>query len=205
MKLYYASGACSLGIHVLLNEVGADYELVKLDMRAGDLQKPEYLAVNPKGKVPAMMLDDGTILTEWPALATYIAATHPQAHLISSDPVIAARTLEAVMYINGTVHLAGFSRVMRPAVFSPNPEEKDAVRMQGKKIFGDGLALVSATLADQDYLMGDFSFADAALFYVTFWNNAVAKVEAPANINAHYDRMMARPAVQRAMVTEGLA
>jgi glutathione S-transferase len=205
MKLYYASGACSLGIHVLLNEVGADYELVKLDMRAGDLQKPEYLAVNPKGKVPAMMLDDGTILTEWPALATYIAATHARAHLISSDPVIAARTMEAVMYINGTVHLAGFSRVMRPAVFSPNPVEKDAVRMQGKKIFGDGLALVSATLGDQDYLMGDFSVADAALFYVTFWNNAVAKVEVPANINAHYDRMMARPAVQRAMVTEGLA
>jgi glutathione S-transferase len=174
-------------------------------MRAGDLQKPEYLAVNPKGKVPAMMLDDGTILTEWPALATFIAATHPRAHLISSDPVIAARTMEAVMYINGTVHLAGFSRVMRPAVFSPNPEEKDAVRMQGKKIFGDGLALVSATLGDQDYLMGDFSVADAALFYVTFWNNAVAKVEVPANINAHYDRMMARPAVQRAMVTEGLA
>jgi glutathione S-transferase len=205
MKLYYAQGACSLGIHLLLNEVGADYELVKLDMRAGDLQKPEYLAINPKGKVPAMALDDGSVLTEWPALAGYIAATHPEAHLVSSDPVMAARTMELVMFINGTVHLAGFSRVMRPAVFSPNPEEKDAVRAQGKKIFGDGLALVSAVLGDHDYLVGDFSIADAALFYVTFWNNAVAKVEVPANINAHYARMMARPAVKQAMVTEGLA
>jgi glutathione S-transferase len=113
--------------------------------------------------------------------------------------------MELVMFINGTVHLAGFSRVMRPAVFSPNPEEKDAVRAQGKKIFGDGLALVSAVLGDHDYLVGDFSIADAALFYVTFWNNAVAKVEVPANINAHYARMMARPAVKQAMVTEGLA
>jgi len=205
MKLYYAQGACSLGIHLLLNEVGADFELVKLDMRAGDLQKPEFLAVNPKGKVPAMALDDGTILTEWPALASYIAATHPEHHLISSDPVTAARTMEQVMFINGTVHLAGFTRVMRPAVFSPNPEEKDSVRAQGKKIFGDGLALVSATLGDHDYLMGDFSVADAALFYVTFWNNAVAKVEVPANINAHYARMLARPAVAKAMAAEGLA
>jgi len=205
MKLYYAQGACSLGIHLLLNEVGADYELVKLDMRAGDLQKPEFLAVNPKGKVPAMMLDDGTVLTEWPALAGYVAATHPEHHLISSDPVIAARTMEQVMFINGTVHSAGFTRVMRPMTFATNPEEKDTVRAQGKKIFGDGLALVSATLGDHDYVMGEFSVADAALFYVTFWNKSVAKVDVPANINAHYARMMGRPAVAKAMATEGLA
>lgn len=205
MKLYYAPGACSLGIHLLLNEAGAPYERVKLDMRAGDLQKPEFLAINPKGKVPALALDDGTILTEWPAIATYIAATNPDKKFIATDPLTAARTLETVMYINGTVHLAGFSRVMRPTNFAPSPDDKDTVRAQGKKIFGDGLALISATLGDHDYLMGDFSIADAALFYVTFWNQAVAKVDVPANINAHYTRMMSRPAVKQAMVTEGLA
>jgi glutathione S-transferase len=205
MKLYYAQGACSIGIHLLLNEVDAEYELVKLDMRAGDLQKPEFLAINPKGKVPVLIAEDGKPLTEWPAIATYLAATHPDHHLLPSDPLAAARTLEAVMYINGTLHMTGFSRIMRPANYAPNPEDKDNVRAQGKKIFAAGFAAISETLGKKDYLMGEFSIADAALFYVTFWNKAVAKLDLPANIDAHYTRMMARPAVLKTMQTEGLA
>jgi glutathione S-transferase len=205
MKLYYAQGACSLGIHLLLNEVGAPFELATIDMRAGDQFKPDYLAINPKAKVPALVLDDGHVLTEWPAIATWIAATHPEHHLLPADPLHAARTLETVLYINGTMHLTGFGRIMRPARFSPNPEDKDAVRAEGRKIFAEGFALVAATLGDQHYLMGDFTIADAALFYVTYWNKAVAKLELPANIESHYARMSARPAVHKALQTEGLA
>lgn len=205
MKLYYAQGACSLGIHLLLNEVGASYELIKIDMRAGDQFKPEFLAVNPKSKVPALVLGDGQVLTEWPAIALYLAATHPDHHLISSDPLVAARTLEAALYINSTMHIAGFARIVRPVNFSPEPEQKDAVRAQGRKIFGDGFALIAEALGDKDYLMGDFSIADAALFYVTYWNKALPKLEIPVSIEAHYERMMERPAVLKAMQTEGLA
>jgi glutathione S-transferase len=205
MKLYYAQGACSLGIHILLNEVGATYELSKIDMRAGDQFKPEFLAVNPKSKVPALVLDDGQVLTEWPAIAVYLAAMHLDHHLLSRDPLVAARTLEAALYINSTLHVAGFARIVRPTNFSPDPAQKDAVRAQGRKIFGDGFALIAETLGDKDYLMGDFSIADAALFYVTYWNKALPKLDLPAAIEAHYARMMARPAVVKAMQTEGLA
>jgi glutathione S-transferase len=205
MKLYYAQGACSLGIHLLLNEVGASFELAKIDMRAGDQFQPAFLAINPKSKVPALVLDNGQVLTEWPAIATYLAATHPEHHLLSSDPLLAARTLEAALYINSTIHIAGFARIVRPVYFSPDPEQKDAVRAQGRKIFGEGFALMAETLGDKDYLMGDFSIADAALFYVTYWNKALPKLEIPALIEAHYDRMMARPAVLKAMQAEGLA
>lgn len=205
MKLYYAQGACSLGIHLLLNEVGASFELAKIDMRAGDQFQPAFLAINPKSKVPALVLDNGQVLTEWPAIATYLAATHPEHHLLSSDPLLAARTLEAALYINSTIHIAGFARIVRPVNFSPDPEQKDAVRAQGRKIFGEGFALMAETLGDKDYLMGDFSIADAALFYVTYWNKALPKLEIPASIEAHYDRMMARPAVLKAMQAEGLA
>jgi len=94
---------------------------------------------------------------------------------------------------------------MRPANYAPNPEDKDNVRAQGRKIFADGFSVISETLGGKDYLFGDFSIADAALFYVTFWNKAVAKLDLPANIDAHYARMMARPAVLKTMQTEGLA
>jgi glutathione S-transferase len=205
MKLYYAQGACSLGIHLLLNEVGAAYELVKMDMRAGDLQQPAFLAVNPKGKVPALVLDDGAVITEWPAIAGYIAATHPAHHLIPADPLAAAQTMEAVLTINGTIHIAGFSRIMRPGKFAPNAEDKETVRNQGREEFLKGMHIIAETLGGKDYVMGAFSIADAALFYVTLWNNMIAKLDVPASINAHYARMMERPAVLLAMRTEGLA
>jgi glutathione S-transferase len=205
MKLYYAQGACSLGIHVLLNEAGASFEKTAIDIRAGEQFQPAYLAINPKSKVPALALDDGEILTEWLAIASYIAAVFPEHRLVSDDPRIAARTLEAVLYVNSTMHLAGFARMFRPANFSPNPEEKETVRAKGKEIFLNGFSMIVGTLGDKDYLMGDFSIADAALFYVTFWNQAVAKLELPATIQAHFARMNARPAVQKTMQAEGLA
>jgi len=205
MKLYYAQGACSLGIHLLLNEVGAAFELVKMDMRTGDLKQPAFLAINPKGKVPALVLDDGAVITEWAAIACYIAATHPGHHLIPADPLAAAQTMEAVLTINGTIHIAGFSRILRPAAFAPNPEDKETVRNQGREQFLNGMQLIADLLGDKDYIMGAFSIADAALFYVTLWNNMIAKLDIPASINAHYARMVERPAVRQAMQAEGLA
>jgi glutathione S-transferase len=205
MKLYYAQGACSLGIHLLLNEVGATYELAKIDMRAGDHFQPAYLAINPKAKVPALILDNNEVITEFPAIAFYLAATYPARHLIPAEPLAAARTIEAVMTINGTIHLAGFSRIFRPATFAPSADDKEAVRAQGRENFLKGMAIIAEQLGTKDYVMGDFSIADAALFYVTYWNNAAAKLDIPDSINAHYARMMTRPAVLKAMQTEGLA
>ena len=203
MKLYFAPGACSLGIHVLLEEIGKPYELAQLNLAEGEQRKPEFAAVNRKGKVPTLVRDDGTVLTEFPAIAWWLGATNPQLQLIPADPEGQARMLEAMDYIVGTVHGAGFLRIFKPVAMTPNEADHDAVRAQGREMFEKGLRLMDEALAGKEYLLGQFSLADAALFYVEFWAGRVG-IDLPPNCAAHFARMKARPAVRRAMEQEGL-
>ena len=203
MKLYFAPGACSLGIHVLLEEIGKPYELARLNLAEGEQRKPEFAAVNRKGKVPTLVRDDGTVLTEFPAIAWWLGATNPQLQLIPADPEGQARMLEAMDYIVGTVHGAGFLRIFKPVAMTPNEADHDAVRAQGREMFEKGLRLMDEALAGKEYLLGQFSLADAALFYVEFWAGRVG-IDLPPNCAAHFARMKARPAVRRAMEQEGL-
>ncbi|HQT72348.1 MAG: glutathione S-transferase [Acidiphilium sp. 37-67-22] len=206
MKLFYTPGACSLGIHVLLEELGLPHEGVLVNLREGQQFSDEYRAINPKAKVPAVVLDDGAVLTEWIAIAHYLAATNPQAQLVPSAPVEAARCNELVAYINGWMHPQGFTRIFRPDRFAPNPEDKEAVREQGRKIFAEGFDLIDNVLADgREWLLGSFSIADAALFYVSFWAEGRQTLKLPPHVAAHYARMKARPAVARAMEQERLS
>lgn len=206
MKLFYAPGACSLGIHVLLEELGLPHEGALVNLRQGEQFGDEYKAINPKSKVPALALDDGTIITEWIAIAHYLAATHPGAKLIPAEPVAAARCNELVAYINGWMHPQGFARIFRPERFAPSPADKEAVQAQGRRIFAEGFELIEPTLGDgREWLLGEFSIADAALFYVSFWAEGRNTIPLPAHVAAHYARMKARPAVARAMQQEGLA
>ena len=203
MKLYYSPGACSLGIHVLLEEIGKPYELAQLNLAEGEQRKPEFAAVNRKGKVPTLVRDDGTVLTEFPAIAWWLGATNPQLQLIPADPEGQTRMLEAMDYIVGTVHGAGFLRIFKPVAMTPNEADHDAVRAQGREMFEKGLRLMDEALAGKEYLLGQFSLADAALFYVEFWAGRVG-IDLPPNCAAHFARMKARPAVRRAMEQEGL-
>lgn len=203
MKLYFAPGACSLGIHVLLEEIGKPYELARLNLAEGEQRKPEFAAVNRKGKVPTLVRDDGTVLTEFPAIALWLALTNPQAHLLPADAEGQARLLEAMDYIVGTVHGHGFLRIFRPHALTPNEADHEHVKAQGREIFEKGLRLMDEALAGKEYLLGEFSIADAALFYVEFWAGRVG-IDLPPDCAAHYARMLARPAVRRAMEQEGL-
>ena len=206
MKLFYTPGACSLGIHVLLEELDLPHEGVLVNLRDGQQYGDEYKAINPKSKVPALGLDDGTIITEWIAIAHYLAASNPDAKLVPSDPMAAARCNELLAYINGWMHPQGFARIFRPERFSPDPEQREAVREQGRAIFAEGFDLLDPVLADgREWLLGDFSIADAALFYVSFWAEGRKTVPLPPHVAAHYARMQARPAVARAMQQERLA
>lgn len=206
MKLYFAPGACSLGIHVIFEEIGKGYDVQAVNLRAGDQFKPEFLAVNPKAKVPAMQLDNGEILTEWLAIAGYLAATNPSAKLVPADPLDWARATEIIAYINSFMHGQGFARMFRPERFATGADDagKEAVRAEGLRLFTEGFALMDQALAGRDYLLGHFSIADAALFYVSFWAEGRKTCALPPNVAAHYARMLARPAVQRAMAAEGL-
>jgi glutathione S-transferase len=205
MKLLYAPGACSLGIHLLLEEIGKPYETERVNLQGGAQYQAPFTSINPKSKVPTLVRDDGSVLTEFPAIAYWLARSNPQAKLLPDDTDAQARALEAMDYVVATMHMQGFTRIFRPGNFSPNEADADAVKARGKEIFEKGLAIMDKALAGKDYIVGPFSIADAALFYVEFWGAARLKLALPANCNAHYQRMLARPAVKRMMEQEGLA
>jgi glutathione S-transferase len=204
MKLFFAPGACSIGIHVLLHEVGKPFEHVLVNLREGEQYKPGFQAVNPKGKVPTLMRDDGSILTEYPAIAYWIASSHPEAKLMPEGAAAQAQALEATDYCVATMHMQGFSRIFRPVNFSPDEASHEAVKARGMEIFSKGFATMDKALAGRDWIAGSYSFADSALFYVSFWGAGRLGMELPANVKAHYERMLARPAVKITMQEEGL-
>jgi glutathione S-transferase len=202
MKLYYAPGACSIGIHVLLEEIGKPYELEAIDLREGAHYKPEYTKVNPKSKVPALLRDDGSLQTEYPAIAYWLARTNPFSNLLPDNIDQQARALEIMDYCVATVHMQGFARLFRPANFSPDPAQEEAVKARGKEIVIKGFETLHAALDGKDYAVGPFSIADSAVFYVEFWAGRVG-IPLPANCAAHFERMKARPSVKRTMQQEG--
>ncbi len=205
MKLFYAPGACSIGIHVLLEEIGKPYEAAPLKLMEGAQFKPEFTAINPKSKVPTLVRDDGSVLTEYPAIAFWLAAKNPEAKLLPAEPDQQAKALEYTDFCVSTMHMQGFSRIFRPSNSAPSEADHAAVKAKGEEIFAKGLGVMDQVLDGKDYLVGQYSFADSALFYVSFWWNDRLKKELPAKVAAHYARMKARPAVQRTMAAEGLA
>lgn len=205
MKLYYMPGACSVGIHVLLEEIGKPYELQRIDGMKQEQYGPDYVKINPKSKVPTLVRDDGSVLTEFPAIAWWLARSNPDRKLLPGDAEGEARALEAMDYAVSTMHMQGFSRMFRPANYAPTEADHDKVKARGKEIMEKGLALMDKALDGREYLTGSFSVADAALFYVEFWASARMKMPLPKNVAAHYERMKARPAVKRTLEQEGLA
>jgi glutathione S-transferase len=205
MKLYYSPGACSVAIHILLEEIGKPFELQRVDFTKSEQYGPEYVAINPKSKVPALQRDDGSLLTELPAIAWYLARINPDAKLLPSGAEGEARTLEIIDYLVATVHMRGFTRLFRPSVFAPSPADSDAVKETGAQIITQGFRTLEPVLGDKDYLLGDFSIADCALFFIELWASKRANHPMPPAFTAHLNRMLVRPAVQRALATEGLA
>jgi glutathione S-transferase len=203
MKLYYAPGACSIGIHVLLEEVGKPYQAERVNLQQGEQYKPDFTTVNPKSKVPTLVRDDGSVLTEFPAIAYWLARTNPYANLLPDDVDLQARALELTDYAIATVHMQGFGRQFRASNFTPNAADEETVKSRGREIAEKGFSLIDKALSGKDYAVGSFSIADAAIFYVEFWSKRVG-MTLPANCAAHLDRMFARPSVQRVMQQEGL-
>ncbi|HLY88940.1 MAG TPA: glutathione S-transferase family protein [Acetobacteraceae bacterium] len=205
MKLMYSPGACSVGIHVLLEEIGKPYDAQLVNLREGGQFKPEFTSVNPKSKVPTLVRDDGSVLTEYPAIAYWLARTNPEKKLLPDDVEAQTRALEALDYCVSTLHMHGFSRLFRASSYTPNPADEEKVKERGNEMVEKGFAVMDKVLAGKDYLVGSFSIADSALFYTEFWGAKRMNMKLPPNCAAHLDRMLARPAVQRVMQQEGLA
>jgi glutathione S-transferase len=212
LKFFMTPGSCSTGIHILLEHLELPFEVTVLNLPAGDHLRSPYRELNPKGTIPALQLDDGTVLTEWPAIAWWLAATHPRARLISEDRRLAAQTLEHMDHVVGTVHGQGFTRIFTtdrylPAGLSEAQRSawQAAVQAQGRAIVEEGFALADAVLARSasGHLVGDaFSVADAALFYVEFWADKIG-LPLPAHCAAHHRMLRAMPVVARVLREEG--
>ena len=209
MKLYWAPHTCAIGIHVLLEEIGVPYELQEVDAAGGETQAPAFLAVNPKGKVPVLVRDDGSVLTEFGAIAAWLAHAHPQAELLPREPEAQVRVVEVMDYVVGTLHGQGFGRMLKPARYEPQDVVHQAtglgtssVKAQGKKMVEEGFAILERQLGDRPYVAGErMGVADAALFYAERWAPQVG-VTLPPRLGAHLERMKARPAVAAVMRAE---
>ena len=201
MKLFYKPGACSLASHIALRESGMDFSLVGVDLAKKVLENGEdFWHVNPKGQVPALLLDDNTLLTEGVAIMQYIADTKADRQLLAPTGSIARyRTLEWLNYIATELH-KGFTPLFRP----DTPEDfKPTVRALLEK----KLSYVNDALREGEWISGNrFTIADGYLFTVLRWARAVKlDMGGLKNIEAYMARMEARPGVKAAMAAEGLS
>jgi glutathione S-transferase len=205
MKLFYSPNACSLGIHFLLEEIGKPFELERVDFSQNAQYKPPFTDLNPKSKVPMLQLDDGATVTEFPAIAFYLARANPEANLLPTGLEGEVRALELLDYLIATIHMRGFTRIFRPGNFAPNPVDEEKVKDAGREIVAKGFAILEPVLGSKDYILGEFSIVEAALFFLESWARNRAHIPLPAVFEAHLDRLLARPAAQRALAAEGLA
>lgn len=200
MKLFYKPGACSLASHITLRESGKDFTLDGVDLMKKRLENgDDFFAVNPKGQVPALLLDDGTLLTEGVAIMQYLADSVPDRQLLAPVNSIARyKTLEWLNFIATELH-KGFTPLFRP----DTPEEyKPTVRALLEK----KLQYVDASLSEGQWLCGSrFTIADAYLFTVLRWANAVKlNMDGLNHIAAYMKRVAERPGVAAALKAEGL-
>ena len=202
MRFYMTPGSCSTGIHILLEELDLPFEAWIVNLPAGEHHKPGYRAINPKSTIPTLVRQDGTALTEFQAIAWWLARAHPKAKLLPEYPDGEARVLEVMDYVVGTLHGQGFARIFITDTFTPNVADHAAVQARGREIVNQGFAILNDALAGLDYVTGGFSIADAALFYVEFWADRLG-IPLPEHCDAHYQRLRTRPAVQRVLREEG--
>jgi len=202
MKLYYLPGACSLASHIALREAGADFDLDKLDNASKKTAGGEdFLAINPKGYVPALALDSGDVLTEGAAILQYIADQHPETGLAPAAGTLArTRLQENLNFIAAELHKA----------FTPlfNPASGEAEKEAAKTRIGQKLDQIERQLADgRSYLLGEnFTVADAYLFTVANWTGHFGIALDPwPKLGAFMARVGERATVQQALKAEGLA
>ena len=198
MKLYYSPGACSLSPHIALHEAGLQHELVKVDLRAKKLENgDDFLKVNPKGQVPALMLDNGELVTEGPVIVQMIADKAAAKNLAPAATSAERYKLqEWLAYINGELH-KNIGPLFNPAL-SDDAKGVFKDRALGKFRYVDG------QLAGKDYLMGkQFTVADGYMFVMLAWaDRNKFDLSGLSNLKAYQARIAARPAVQAALKME---
>ncbi|MCY1239939.1 Glutathione S-transferase GST-6.0 [compost metagenome] len=188
--------------HIALEEAGADYEARRVDFSTAEQTKPDYLAVNPKGRVPALLTDRG-VITETPAILTYIAETHPAANLAPRGDAFAFAQLQSFMnYLCSTVHVA-HAHGRRGARWADDPAAHEAMKAKVASNMAACFELIENKMFEGPFVLGEtYSVADPYLFTIAGWleSDGVDPARFPKILD-HRNRMTARPAVARVLAT----
>lgn len=200
MKLYFSPGACSLSPHIVLREAGLPFDLERVSMsKKQTAGGADFGAINPKGYVPTLALDDGQVLTEGPAIVQYLADQKPESGLAPKNGTLERYRLQEWLSFIGTELHKQYS----PLFNQRTPEETKATQ---REYLAKRLAVVAQRLEGKPFLMGEhFTVADAYLFSVLRWSKLVNLDLTPWPVLGQYlERVAARPSVQAAMTAEGL-
>lgn len=200
MRLYYSPGACSLAAHITLVEAGAKFDLEKVDLGTkktahGD----DFLGANPRGAVPVLVFDDGTILTECAAITQHVADNAPHSTMPAQGTMARARLYEAFNYLSSELHKT-YSPFFRPM--------SDEARKAQTDLLNARLSVIETRLGDgRAWIAGDsYTPADAYLFVLTSWSKGIGHdLSGFPRLNALRAKIAERPAVKAAMKAEGLA
>lgn len=203
LTLYYCPYACSMASHVALEEAGATFEPKKVNIFTGEHLKPDYLAINPRARVPALRFDDGRILLESTAILGWIGTTYPNHGLLGRDTIDQARTIATCAWLSSTVHPA-FAQFVHPERFVAGAEGHAALKADAKNRYWTYLREIDALLADRPWIMGEhFTLADPyALVFYPWGRELGLPIHDLANLADMSKRLIERPAARRALERE---
>jgi len=199
--LYYAPKTCALVPYVTLTEAGADFEVRNVNSRSGQLKTPEFLRLNPKHKVPVLLID-GEPLTENVAIQIWIARQFPQARLLPQDPKKEIKAISLMAWFSSTIH-PHLTPNARPENYCDLPGSADAVKRVGNKMLFEDFKIADGLLAGREYYFDHFTAPDAYFFWC-FRRAITFKLDLSAfpHCMAHFERMQLRPSVQKVLAHE---
>lgn len=207
--LYFSPGACSLAPHIVLEELGLPHEARRTVVAEGAQLKPEYLAVNPRARVPALVIRDaqGTrTLTEVSAILFYLAGLKPEAKLLPAGGEPLARAVEWLSWLGSSVHAHAFAQVFKPARFLADTAQHPALQARGRELLKGYFADLQARLPEQGFALGDYSVVDPYLLVFYRWGYRIGldmRATYP-KYTRHAEAVVARSAVQRTLQQENI-
>jgi glutathione S-transferase len=201
LELYYAPKTCALVPYVTLSEAGADFVVRNVNSRSGQLKTPEFLRLNPKHKVPVLLID-GDPLTENVAIQIWIARQFPQARLLPQDPKKEIKAISLMAWFSSTIH-PHLTPNARPENYCDLPGSADAVKRVGNKMLFEDFKIADGLLAGREYYFDHFTAPDAYFFWC-FRRAITFKLDLSAfpHCMAHFERMQLRPSVQKVLAHE---
>ncbi len=206
IKLFYSPNTCALAPHIALNEAGADFDLVKVDTQKGEQRQPEYLAINPKSRVPALATERG-ILTEVPVILGYIARTFPTAQLAPTDGFDFFRMQSFNSYLASTIHIT-FAHIFRPERYADSDAAKADMKAKVPRNLADQFGLVEEQLSDgRDWVHGaQYTVSDPYLYVFARWleREGAGGIAPFPRLAAHRARVQTRSAVLKSLEQEGI-